>query len=274
MAMSTRVIRFIQHELKEIGHPIGEVDGRLGPKTETALRDELSKHADRLNAEWQRWPRTRLFTAYVQLRCEEEGVDPGVIDGLWGSQTDYAVNIIRQRIQNNLQAPNFRDHEDLDPDRSHPWPHQKQSDVAAFFGIVGEHQTMLTLPYTHRLAWDKNIRINRYQCHEKIHDSLHRILTRVLDHYGEDRIVDLHLDLFGGCYNKRKKKGGSTWSMHAWGVAVDYDPENNQFRWGWEKAGFARPEYDSWWKIWEDEGWTSLGRARNFDWMHIQAPHL
>jgi hypothetical protein len=62
--------------------------------------------------------------------------------------------------------------------------------------------------------------------------------------------------------------------MHAWGVAVDYDPEHNKFKWGWDRAAFARSEYDAWWKIWEDEGWTSLGRTRNFDWMHIQAPHL
>ena len=75
---------------------------------------------------------------------------------------------------------------------------------------------MLDLPYTHRLAWDKNVLINRYSCHEKVHDSLNRILTRVHEHYGEERIIELRLDLFGGCFNKRKK-GGSTWSMHAWG---------------------------------------------------------
>ena len=171
-----------------------------------------------------------------------------------------------------LEPP--KDNEELDPHRPHPWPRQTQEEVRAFFGNVGTHQTMLDLPYTHRLAWDKNVLINRYSCHEKVHDSLNRILTRVHEHYGEERIIELRLDLFGGCFNKRKKKGGSTWSMHAWGVAVDYDPENNQFRWGWDRASFARPEYDAWWKIWEEEGWTGLGRSRNYDWMHIQAPHL
>lgn len=274
MSISTRVIRFVQNELIQLGHRIGSVDGRLGPNTEKALRKELADRAAELPPGWESWPRTRLFTAYVQLRCREEGVNPGAIDGLWGSQTDYAVNVIRERIQNNLTAPNFRDNEELDPHRPHPWPRQTQEEVRAFFGNVGTHQTMLDLPYTHRLAWDKNVLINRYSCHEKVHDSLNRILTRVHEHYGEERIIELRLDLFGGCFNKRKKKGGSTWSMHAWGVAVDYDPENNQFRWGWDRASFARPEYDAWWKIWEEEGWTGLGRSRNYDWMHIQAPHL
>ncbi len=272
--ITTRVIRFVQQELKDRGHRIGTVDGTVGPKTEKALRKELAKRNDELPEGWEAWPRTRLFTAYVQLRCRDENVDPGVIDGLWGTQTDFAVNVIRERIQNNLKVPNFRDSEDLDQTRQHIWPRQTQAEVRAFFGPVGKNLTRLQLPYTHKLAWDKTQRINSYFCHEKVHDSLDRILKAVLSHYGTEGVQELRLDLFGGCFNKRKKKGGTTWSMHAWGVAVDYDPENNRFRWGWEKASFARPEYDAWWKIWEKEGWTSLGRARNFDWMHIQAPHL
>ena len=271
--ISQRVVRFIQEELKGLGYKIGTPNGQLGPKTEAALRKALTTRNDELPDGWKVWPRTRLLTAYVQLRCQDENVNPGTIDGLWGTQTDFAVNVIRERIQNNLTVPNFRDSDERDQTRS-KWPHQRQADVIAFFGPVGTNQTRLQLPYSHRLAWDKNQRLDSFTCHAKVHDSLSRVLTNVLEHYGEDRIRELRLDLFGGCYNKRMKKGGTTWSMHAWAIAVDYDPENNQFKWGWEKAGFARPEYDAWWKIWESEGWTSLGRARNFDWMHIQAPHL
>lgn len=272
--INARVIRFVQAELIELKHKIGKPDGKLGPKTEEGLRAALGKRGGELPVDWQGWPRTRLFTAYVQLRCGDEGVDPGVVDGLWGTQTDFAVNVIRQRIQNNVKIPNFRDSEDLDQRRAHIWPRQTEAEMRKFFGPVGSNLVTLELPYVHRIAWDKTQRISKYACHAKVHDSLSRILTKVLAHYGEQGVRELGLDLFGGCFNKRKKKGGSTWSMHAWGVAVDYDPENNRFSWGWEKASFARPEYDAWWKIWEDEGWTSLGRARNFDWMHIQAPHL
>ena len=272
--ITAKVIRFVQQKLNTSGHPTGNPDGKLGPDTEKGLRSALIARDAELPIGWRNWPRTRLFTAYVQLRCKDEKVDPGVVDGLWGTQTDFAVNVIRERIQNSLIAPDFRDSEDLDQIRAHIWPRQTESKVREFFGPVAKNLSRLQLPYTHRLAWDKTQRINSFMCHEKVHDSLDRILREVLKHYGDRQIRELRLDLFGGCFNKRKKKGGNTWSMHAWAVAVDYDPENNRFSWGWEKASFARPEYDAWWKIWESEGWTSLGRARNFDWMHIQAPHL
>ena len=104
-----------------------------------------------------------------------------------------------------------------------------------------------------------------------MHDSLYRVLNKVLSAYGENEIHRLGLDLFGGCLNVRKKRGGSQMSTHSWGIAVDYDPSHNKLRWGMDRARFAKPEYLEWWKIWESEGWVSLGRQRNFDWMHIQA---
>ncbi|MCF8078467.1 MAG: hypothetical protein K9K88_04215 [Desulfobacterales bacterium] len=45
-------------------------------------------------------------------------------------------------------------------------------------------------------------------------------------------------------------------------------------KWGRDRAHFARTEYDAWWRLWEEEGWVSLGRQRNFDWMHVQAAQL
>jgi hypothetical protein len=62
--------------------------------------------------------------------------------------------------------------------------------------------------------------------------------------------------------------------MHSWGIAIDYDPNRNKLRWGAEKAVFAREEYKPWWEFWEEEGWISLGRSRNFDWMHVQAARI
>lgn len=62
--------------------------------------------------------------------------------------------------------------------------------------------------------------------------------------------------------------------LHSWGIAIDYDPDRNQLQWGRDRAVFAGPDYDAWWQFWEEEGWTSLGRTRNFDWMHVQAAKL
>jgi len=55
---------------------------------------------------------------------------------------------------------------------------------------------------------------------------------------------------------------------------VDLDPGRNQLKWGRDRAVFARPEYEPFWQIVESEGLVSLGRAKNFDWMHFQAARL
>ena len=79
--ISRRVIRFVQQELKSLKYRIGEPDGKLGPKTESGLRKALDKRKGELPEGWVSWPRTRLITAYVQLRCRDENVNPGRIDG-------------------------------------------------------------------------------------------------------------------------------------------------------------------------------------------------
>jgi hypothetical protein len=57
------------------------------------------------------------------------------------------------------------------------------------------------LPYPHRLSWKTSKVINSFSCHEQVHDSLQRVLNRVLDSYGLDEIRRLRLDLWGGCLN-------------------------------------------------------------------------
>lgn len=63
-------------------------------------------------------------------------------------------------------------------------------------------------------------------------------------------------------------------SMHSWGIAFDFDPERNGFRTRAPAAEFSLPVYRDWFEIWEAEGAVSLGRARNYDWMHIQFARL
>ena len=156
---------------------------------------------------------------------------------------------------------------------SNNWPSQDYKSMVKFYGNVGENQTSIVLPYTMKLDWDLKTSIKKMTCHEKVAPSLIRIFTKIKDTYGDD-ISKLHLDLFGGCLNVRKKRGGSTWSIHSWGAAVDLSPDRNQLKWGKDKAEFAKPVYDKFWKIVEDEGWTSLGRKCNFDWMHFQSANL
>lgn len=154
------------------------------------------------------------------------------------------------------------------------WPKQDYNSMVKFYGPVGENQTRIELPYPMVLDWEPDSVIKRITCHEKIAEPLQRIFRKVLGEYGEQRIKELQLDRFGGCLNVRKMRGGSAWSIHSWGAAVDIDPDRNQLRWGRDRAALAQPVYETFWEIVESEGATSLGRRKNYDWMHLQFAEL
>jgi len=113
--------------------------------------------------------------------------------------------------------------------------------------------------------------VSRNTVHKKIADSLLRILNEILDVYGLDEIRRLRIDHFAGVFNKRLKRGGSTWSLHSWAIAIDLDPAQNRLKSSCPNAAFCADEYLPMIKAFEKEGWTSLGRAKNYDWMHFQA---
>lgn len=150
----------------------------------------------------------------------------------------------------------------------------RQSEVESFYGAPGENLTTITLPYEMKLAWELKTKVNKMTINKKVASAVERIFTRTLDYYGFEKIQQLGLDLNGGAYNRRRIIGGQGWSMHAYGIAIDIDPEHNQLKWGRDKARLAKPEYEPFWNIVESEGAFSLGKERNYDWMHFQFARL
>lgn len=266
--MGKKKIKFVQEQLNKMGLDAGPVDGLMGPKTRGALN-----RADGID---QDWPDKKKITTFIQLVAQEECIDVGGIDGMWGPATEFAFDMLLERFSGEEEADSgFIRPEDLPDDNPNNWPSQRtDEELIRFYGQPGQNQTRIQLPYPHKIAWNTEQTVNSFLCHEKVHDSLKRILDRVLDAYGPEEISRLRLDMWGGCLNVRKMRGGTRYSTHSWGIAVDYDPVRNQLNWGRDKAVFARPEYNTWWELWEEEGWVSLGRARNFDWMHVQAAKL
>lgn len=128
----------------------------------------------------------------------------------------------------------------------------------------------VTLPYPMRLAWDKNTKVNKISCHKDIAKPLTDVFNDILKHYGLAELQRLGIDLFGGCFNYRAMRGGSSWSVHAWGLAVDLDPERNLLKETAKTARFARPEYKAMIDIFYKHGFVSLGREKDYDWMHFQ----
>ena len=265
-----------RERLHAAGVYTGPVDGPAGPGIQDAIEARFAHEAaaGKLAPGWESWTTTRRKFAVEQSLIRDSGIEIGDIDGLVGQQTMFAREAFQHLLATGqaLRLPE-RDVEaepaEAVPEQAQQWP--RQADCERFYGQVGLNQTLLVLPYSMRLAWDLTTEISRFSCHEKVHDAFLRVLTKTLSEYGETRIRQLHLDLFGGCLNVRLMRGGTRMSMHSWGIAIDLDPLRNALRMTHTTAAFARPEYAPFWKIVEGEGLISLGRMRDFDWMHFQA---
>lgn len=147
-------------------------------------------------------------------------------------------------------------------------------DFIAKYGVPTQdgkgYLTSVKLPFPMRIAWDKNTSVNSIRCHKDIAIPLTNVFNDILKQYGLENVKKLGIDLFGGCFNYRNMRGGNDWSVHSWGLAIDLDPERNLLKETSKTARFARIEYKPMIDIFYKHGFISLGREKNYDWMHFQ----
>lgn len=269
--------RDIQRLLTASGYYAGGIDGDFGPKSKLAVEKVLQRN----KPDALKWSAVRQRVAAAQIILTAAGFEPGNVDGYWlnGGTTHEAFNAWDYYVTTGKKEilPGREDVPLLTPagGATHKWP--KQSDVTAFFGTAGGSRATAgtaVLPFPFRIAWNKSQKVKSFKCHDLVATAFTEIWAEAARHYGEAQMIELGLDLYGGCFNDRTMRGGTTKSMHAFGIAYDGDPEHNQLRWGRDRAEFAKAIYDAFWKIVESKGATSLGRARNYDWMHFQFANL
>lgn len=134
----------------------------------------------------------------------------------------------------------------------------------------GTYLVTINLPYPMRLAWDKNTKVKTMRCNGLVAKNFTDVFKDLLNHYGYEKIQELGIDLFGGCFAFRAMRGGSDYSKHSWGIAIDLDPERNTLHETKRTARFARPEYKPMIDIFYKHGFLSLGVEKDYDWMHFE----
>lgn len=258
----------LQIGLHKLGFNPGLVDGIWGAKSKRAAALAVSQYRGRALP-----PLGNQQVAIAQIMMAViGGLAVGVIDGIDGPKTQQAYkHWLQSRWRNMMDEWQLGDKR-MPPSVKTTWP--LESKMREYYGEPGANQVYVDTPYPLKLAWDLKVTTRRFQCHAKVKDSLSSIMAQVVQTYGLADIQKLGLDLWGGCFNVRVKRGGTNLSTHAWGIAVDWDPVRNALRTPWAQANFSKKEYDPWWDIWTEHGWLSLGKARGYDAMHVQAARL
>jgi len=148
------------------------------------------------------------------------------------------------------------------------------NEIVKKYGLPNEtgegYLTTIILPYQMKLAWDLDTKVSKMRCHKLAAEAFLNVFNDLLAEYGMKEIERLGIDLFGGCFNYRKMRGGTSWSTHAWAIAIDLDPARNKLKETAKTARFARPEYQPMIDIFYRHGFISLGVEKGYDWMHFE----
>lgn len=176
----------------------------------------------------------------------------GVIpDGFWGPKSQAACRAYLRALM----------------PKDNPWPSPDQSSLRAFYGEPGDESNLVTIEFPYPMTYDGKP-VTRTRCHRKVAASLLRVLTAIRWIIGKHPDTKDEAEDFGGVFNFRLKRGGSSFSLHAWGAAIDLDADDNSFRASWPMQS------DMPFEIIEEfarEGWVSGGAFWGFDAMHFQA---
>ena len=131
---------------------------------------------------------------------------------------------------------------------------------------------MVNVPVPFTMKWYTGSTVSNIKIHENVAGQLASALSSIKSHYGQAELDRLRIThSYAGSHVHRTKRGGSEWSTHAYGIAMDFNSAENGLNLGANRALFAGPEYRAFLDIMEQNGFYNLGRYKNYDYMHFQA---
>ena len=168
-------------------------------------------------------------------------------DGLWGVKSASAC---QQYLRSLMPKDN-------------PWPKSDTESLVSFYGKPGNESNLINLDVKGLGIYYDGARVKTIRCHHKVGESLHRVLTAISKSPDAELLKE-----YAGCYNYRVMRGGTSLSCHAWGIAVDIDPDNNGNRTPWPKIATMPITVMS---EFSKEGWLPAGPFWGRDSCHFQA---
>jgi hypothetical protein len=259
----------------------GGIDGDIGPKSLTAMHAVEAKFAQKYTFAATSTPENRRIIAATQACLDMLGHAPGAIDGWMGVNSTEALNAFLFKEVNGKpeaieRAPLPGAAISAASASAANIPHQ--NDVDAVYGKPGpqikSRLTIIELPFSLPLDFNMRARTRRITVHRDCAVSLKKALIEVHAHYGPDEMKRLGIERYAGAYNHRLMRGGTKFSMHAYGCAIDFYAEPNGLRMQCPQALFCGPEYQDFLDIMESNEWLPAIRLWGKDAMHFQRARL
>lgn len=153
------------------------------------------------------------------------------------------------------------------------WP--RQSECLRLFGNPhdpgweAKHIVRVPVPWIMHMG---EIRISGIKVNKIAADSLARVLQKIWDRcdHSQAKVAAGHCDCFSGDWAVRPIRGKATPSMHAYGLAIDFDAPHNPLG-AKEPRSFFKPD-SLLVRCFKEEGWIWGGDwTGRRDAMHVQA---
>jgi len=150
------------------------------------------------------------------------------------------------------------------------WPSANNAALYGFYGPPGDESQLVMIDFPYPMLYDGRP-VTRTRVHRRCADSLLRVLRDIAGLLpSAPHLRDAAQD-YGGIYNFRKKRGGTSYSLHAYGAAIDLDADDNTFRDPWPlKADMPLEIIEAFAR----EGWVSAAAFWGYDAMHFQATRI